>query len=188
MNVDVAAVPPLFGERRPLRQRNSHAPVAQFFPGNPAFRDYELVTLDHLVPQGQRMRIHNKIAVDIGEPLGLETHIALLRIWRQLGRMARRNNVVATGVCQSQPGSDGPAGQFVDNLAGNRIPIRRRLRQPAPSRQPHTRARVMEKTPPIPRRHAVILSKKDRAATQGSGERTSSSLRCAGSCVESLTP
>src|SRR6266436_6023180 len=119
------------------------------------------------------MRVHIKIAVNVGEPLRLETHIALLRIWSQLGRMAHRNNVVATGVRQSQPGSDRPAGPFVDNLAPNRVAIRCRPRESAPSRQPNSRARVMEKTPPAPGRHALILPKKERAAPQGSHEHAS---------------
>ena len=112
MNVDVTAVPALSRERRPLRQRDRDAAIAQFFRGNPAFGDHELIALDHLIPQGQRVRVHIKIAVDVGEPFGLETYIPLLRIWRQLGRMAHRNNVVATCVRQPQPGSGRPAGLF----------------------------------------------------------------------------
>ena len=71
-----------------------------------------LVALDHLVAKRQRIRIDGEVAIHVGEPLGLEPYVALLRIRSQRGGMAERNHIVAARIGQSHPRGDRPARSF----------------------------------------------------------------------------
>ncbi len=112
-----------------------------------ALGDDKLVALDNLVPQRQQVWINGEVSVNVSKPFGLETHVALLRIGSQRGRMAQRHDVVTARVCQAHSCGDRLPGTLVGNLALGSVASWRC--QAAGRRKTRARNRVDEKLPAI---------------------------------------
>src|SRR5437867_1194913 len=115
----IAAVPASAGERRPARKRDGNGAVPQGARRDFALGDDKFVALDDLISQRQRVWIDGKVPVNVCEPFGLETHVALLRVRSQLGGMSERNDIVTMSIGQAHPSRYGEPGSLVGNPALN---------------------------------------------------------------------